>query len=110
MESVQGRLHRVVRTFRIVGRQQLLVIYSRLLTLGIVLQLETKKNKTAQAMHLLDTVSPLKTLGRGYSIIRDDRGAVVKTVVGVSAGDKLKSQVVDGEICFTVDGTTDKTL
>jgi len=110
MDSLQGKLARVHPADGIVSRQQLLASYIKRMTRGIVQQLETKKNKTAQAMHLLDTVSPLKTLGRGYSIIRDDRGAVVKTVVGVSAGDKLKSQVVDGEICFTVDGTTDKTL
>ena len=61
-------------------------------------------------MHLLDTVSPLKTLGRGYSIIRDDSGAVIKTVAAVNSGDQLKGQVADGEIHFSVTGTTDKQL
>ncbi len=110
MDSVQGKLSRVHPADALVSRQQLVAEYLKRMSRGIAQQLETKKIKTAQAMHLLDTVSPLKTLGRGYSIIRDDRGAVVKSVVGVSAGDKLKSQMVDGEICFTVDGTTDKTL
>jgi len=34
----------------------------------------------------------------------------VKSVTGVSAGDKLKSQVVDGAIYFTVDSTSDESL
>jgi len=110
MDTVQDKLSRVHPADAIVNRQQLVTEYLKRMSRGIAQQLDTKKNKTAQAMHLLDTVSPLKTLGRGYSIIRDDRGTVLKTVVGVSAGDKLKSQMVDGEICFTVNGTTDKTL
>jgi exodeoxyribonuclease VII large subunit len=73
-------------------------------------QLESKQNKTAQAMHLLDAVSPLKTLGRGYSIIRDKENAVIKTVKDVMAGDQLKSQLADGEIFFSVTETTDTTL
>ena len=110
MDTVQDKLSRVHPADAIVNRQQLVAEYLKRMSRGIVQKLETKKIKTAQAMHLLDTVSPLKTLGRGYSIIRDDRGTVVKTVAGVSAGDKLKSQMVDGEICFTVDGTTERTL
>ena len=110
MDTVQDKLSRVHPADTIVNRQQLVAEYLKRMSRGIVQKLETKKIKTAQAMHLLDTVSPLKTLGRGYSIIRDDRGTVVKTVAGVSAGDKLKSQMVDGEICFSVVKTTDKTL
>ena len=73
-------------------------------------QLELKQSKTTQAMHLLDTVSPLKTLGRGYSIIRDNNNAVIKSVAGVKPGDQLKGQLVDGEVVFAVTGTSDKTL
>jgi exodeoxyribonuclease VII large subunit len=61
-------------------------------------------------MHLLDTVSPLKTLGRGYSIIRDDNNTVIKSVTEVKAGDQLRGQLVDGEVVFAVTGTSDKTL
>ncbi|MDG1310508.1 MAG: exodeoxyribonuclease VII large subunit [Porticoccaceae bacterium] len=73
-------------------------------------QLELKQSSTAQAMHLLDTVSPLKTLGRGYSIIRNESNNVVKTIAEVKAGDQLKGQLVDGEVVFAVTGTSDKTL
>jgi exodeoxyribonuclease VII large subunit len=73
-------------------------------------QVELKQSKTAQAMHLLDTVSPLKTLGRGYSIIRDSSDKVVKTVAQVSGGDTLRGQLTDGEVVFSVTETTTKTL
>ncbi len=110
MDNVQDKLSRVHPADAIVNRQQLIAEYLKRMSRGITQQLETKKSKTAQAMHLLDTVSPLKTLGRGYSIIRDNQGAVVKTVGAVNAGDNLKSQVADGEIYFSVVKTTKKLL
>ena len=110
MDNLQGKLARVHPANAIINRQQLVASYIKQISRAVVQQLEIKKSKTAQAMHLLDTVSPLKTLGRGYSIIRDNQGAVVKTVDGVSAGDNLKSQMADGEIFFTVDKTSDKGL
>jgi len=110
MDNLQGKLARVHPADAIINRQQLVASYIKQISRAVVQQLEVKKSKTAQAMHLLDTVSPLKTLGRGYSIIRDDQGAVIKTVDGVSAGDNLKSQMADGEIFFTVDKTTDQSL
>ena len=110
MDSLQGKLSRLHPANAIINLQQLVTEYLKRMSRGITQQIEKKKIKTSQAMHLLDTVSPLKTLGRGYSIIRNDRGAVVKSVVGVDVGDKLKSQVADGEIYFTVDRTTDRGL
>jgi exodeoxyribonuclease VII large subunit len=73
-------------------------------------QLANKQTKTDQAMHLLDTVSPLSTLGRGYAIIRDQHNAVIKTVKEVNAGDQLISQIADGEIVVSVNTTNTKTL
>ena len=73
-------------------------------------QLAAKQTKTNQAMHLLDTVSPLSTLGRGYAIIRDQHNTVIKTVNEVSAGDQLTGQLADGEIVVSVSATTTKTL
>jgi exodeoxyribonuclease VII large subunit len=49
-------------------------------------------------------------LGRGYSIIRDNNNAVIKSVAEVKPGDQLKGQLVDGEVVFAVTGTSDKTL
>jgi len=73
-------------------------------------QLELKQSKATQAMHLLDTVSPLKTLGRGYSIIRDTNNRVIKTVADVKIGDQLRGQLMDGEMVFAVTETNNKTL
>ncbi len=46
----------------------------------------------------LDAMSPLKVLGRGYSIARKADGGVVTSVKSVSAGERLTLRVADGEI------------
>ncbi|MCS5586908.1 MAG: exodeoxyribonuclease VII large subunit [Porticoccaceae bacterium] len=70
----------------------------------------SRQNKVTQAMHLLDTVSPLKTIGRGYAIIRDTQGEIINSVSKLSKGEQLKGQVKDGEILFEVTDTNSKTL
>ncbi len=110
MNTLQSKLARVHPGETISSYHRLLAMYVKQMSRSVKQQLELKQSKTTQAMHLLDTVSPLKTLGRGYSIIRDSRGGVVKSVAGVVAGDTLKSQVADGAIYFTVDKTSDEGL
>jgi exodeoxyribonuclease VII large subunit len=61
-------------------------------------------------MHLLDTVSPLKTLGRGYAVIRNTQGEVINSVDGVSKDDSLTGQLGDGQLQLTVAAKNNKTL
>ena len=110
MQSAQDRLVRQSPKQAIAQRKQAVANSVKQIMRAVSQQLELKQSKTAQAMHLLDTVSPLKTLGRGYSIIRDSNDKVVKTVAQVSAGDTLRGQLTDGEVVFSVTETTTKTL
>ncbi len=110
MQSAQDRLVRQSPKQAIAQRKQAVANSVKQIMRAVGQQLELKQSKTAQAMHLLDTVSPLKTLGRGYSIIRDSSDKVVKTVAQVSAGDTLRGQLTDGEVVFSVTETTTKTL
>ena len=110
MQSVQDRLVRLSPKEAITQRKQAVANSVKQMMRAVSQQVELKQSKTAQAMHLLDTVSPLKTLGRGYSIIRDSNDKVVKTVAQVSAGDTLRGQLTDGEVVFSVTETTTKTL
>jgi len=94
-----------------IQRQKLVLINTiKALSKTVGQQVNEKRIKTAQAMHLLDTVSPLKTLARGYSVIRNNEGAVIKTIDDVRHGDKLKGQVTDGEISFAVTKTAKTNL
>ena len=58
---------------------------------------DNKKQKLLNNMHLLDTVSPLATLARGYSISFKG-GDIVKSAQQLQVGDTLLTRLADGEI------------
>jgi exodeoxyribonuclease VII large subunit len=60
-----------------------------------------KQQGLANASHLLNTVSPLSTLARGYSI-SFKQGEIVRSVKQVSQGDSLDLRLADGEVKATV--------
>lgn len=60
--------------------------------------LEQKKNDMRLLVSKLDGLSPLGTMARGYSILKDEDGRVVKQTGQVKRGDHLRVMVVDGEI------------
>ncbi|GAC20900.1 exodeoxyribonuclease VII large subunit [Paraglaciecola arctica] len=64
---------------------------------GCQLLVDNKKQKLFNNMHLLDTVSPLATLARGYSI-SFKQGEIVKSIQKVQVGDTLVTRLEDGEI------------
>ncbi|MDG1783829.1 MAG: exodeoxyribonuclease VII large subunit [Porticoccaceae bacterium] len=109
MQSLQDRLVRQSPKDAIAQHKQAVTNSVKQMMRAVAQQLEIKQSKTAQAMHLLDTVSPLKTLGRGYSIIRDENNKVIKTVAEVKAGDQLRGQLVDGELTLAVSATNNNT-
>ncbi|MCM0611763.1 exodeoxyribonuclease VII large subunit [Marinobacter sediminum] len=53
----------------------------------------------AQTLHL---VSPLATLGRGYAIVRDGEGAIVRDALTLATGDRISARVAEGEIMAEV--------
>ncbi|WP_419205348.1 exodeoxyribonuclease VII large subunit [Photobacterium leiognathi] len=60
------------------------------------------RHKLAVAAEKLETVSPLATLARGYSITRNEQGDVIRKASQVKAGDTLITTLTDGEIHSSV--------
>ena len=60
--------------------------------------LEQKKNDMRLLVSKLDGLSPLGTMARGYSILKDEDGRVVKQTGQVKRGYHLRVMVADGEI------------
>ncbi len=57
---------------------------------------EKNKNKYIELVSKLDTLSPLKTLTRGYSIIEKD-GRIVKSITDLQAEEEISIRLKDGE-------------
>ena len=51
----------------------------------------------------LDALSPLKVLGRGYSIVMDREGTVISSADAVCVGQKLDVTLGKGSLTCTVD-------
>ncbi|KXI26952.1 exodeoxyribonuclease VII large subunit [Paraglaciecola hydrolytica] len=66
-----------------------------------------KQQVLANASHLLNTVSPLSTLARGYSI-SFKQGEIVRSVKQVTAGDNLDLRLADGEVSATINSVKNK--
>lgn len=64
-----------------------------------------KRERFAHLAAALDAMSPLKVLGRGYSIVESGDGAIIKSAKAVSAGQRLTIRTADGKIfCSVEDG------
>jgi exodeoxyribonuclease VII large subunit len=80
------------------------------LTKAMAQKQQNMQIKLEQNMHLLDTVSPLKTIGRGYSVIRDAQGKVVNSTQKVAKGDSVTGQLKDGQLILQVTDTNNDQL
>lgn len=68
------------------------------LTLGHSTSTREKKQRLAGCSQLLNTISPLATLHRGYSIITDPAGEIVRRAEKLTTGTKIKAQLGSGSI------------
>ncbi len=61
-------------------------------------QLKERQQRLAGTVQTLQIVSPLATLGRGYSILLDERGQAVRAAGQVQPGQKLQARLAEGEL------------
>ncbi|OES44406.1 exodeoxyribonuclease VII large subunit [Domibacillus iocasae] len=57
-----------------------------------------KKSAFQQNVAMLDALSPLKVMERGYSLVYSDNETLIKTVQEVEKGDRIRVQMTDGTI------------
>ena len=82
-------------------RQRVDGLYGRLHN-TILRRLDREQNRLAVANTGLFAYSPLATLSRGYAIVRDGNGRIVRSRQTVSVGQPLSVQVSDGQFAVTV--------
>ena len=69
--------------------------------------LTQKKSRSELLRHKLEALSPLAVLQRGYSIVTDSNGNVIKTVSRVAPGDGISIILSDGRILADVQEVKD---
>ena len=79
-----------------------LEIISSALRNGIKANLEKKKKRFSLELSTLQAVSPLSVLARGYSIISDEEGQIVRSSKNLSLNQKIKARFGEGQIIAKV--------
>lgn len=69
--------------------------YIKRLEIAIKTKQKEEKTKYIELVTKLDTLSPLKTLTRGYSLV-ENKGKIMKSSKDLNTGDKINIRFVDG--------------
>ncbi|MNJ69389.1 Exodeoxyribonuclease 7 large subunit [compost metagenome] len=65
--------------------------------------LRQRRQHLAGLAQTLQIVSPLATLGRGYSILLDEKGQAIRHAAQTHPGQKLRARLAEGELDVRVE-------
>ena len=83
-------------------KRLLLDFGQRRLSAALSAALSADRERFARTAAALDALSPLKVLGRGYSMVRDGQGHVLTSVEQAPKGTEVTLRLSDGELDCTV--------
>src|SRR5690554_5799103 len=110
LEHLQGRLQHQHpgRRLALLGErlEQLQLRLSR----SMQQRLQQHRQQLGNAAQTLQLVSPLATLGRGYSILLDERGQAIRSRNETRPGQQLKARLHDGQLTLRVEEEQPHTL
>ncbi|WP_374247933.1 exodeoxyribonuclease VII large subunit [Thermomonas sp.] len=93
----QGRLQQLRARLQLLAQRPQALIVQRLQRDALHLR------GLARSLH---AISPLATVGRGYSILQHDDGQVVRTITEVAIGERLHARLHDGTLALRVETPT----
>ena len=82
--------------------KEMVSLYKRLGP-GLTRIIRTQANKLDGLARTLDGVSPLPTMRRGYSIVRNDANEILKSSEQLRASEKINLQFIDGNAIAKVE-------
>ncbi|TNE81903.1 MAG: exodeoxyribonuclease VII large subunit [Gammaproteobacteria bacterium] len=100
LSSRLERLHPGITLNQLQQKQNQL---SQRLHLAMDKQLDDKRGRWNSAANLLNAVSPLKTLERGYAIVTDQTQTILRRAADVTPGDAITARLSDGSLQCTVE-------
>ncbi len=87
------------------ARQRLSTRQEQLRRLHPSLLLEQRQQWLAQQRQLLRALSPAHLLARGFSLLRDRDGRLLRSVVQLQPGDAVVAELADGRVTLRVQGS-----
>ena len=107
---MQRRLQQVTPLHRINHHRERLTQIELLMPRLMQRHLERSRLRLAQQSGKLQSVSPLATLERGYSILLDRNGQAVSDSARVKVGDTLEARLHKGRLQCTVDRIDEESI
>jgi exodeoxyribonuclease VII large subunit len=96
LAMLQGRITIEPTARRQRVQRDLLTALTRRGTQAVVLRLERLRGRVVQADRLMATLSHKAVLARGFALVRDADGAVIKQAADVASGMALSLEFADG--------------
>jgi exodeoxyribonuclease VII large subunit len=91
---------------RVAAAKGRLALAESALGTAVLTRLHELKGRLGLAAGMLDAISPLATLERGYAIVTDDKGHVVTTSTSLAIGQRIRARLAQGEIQARVESVT----
>jgi exodeoxyribonuclease VII large subunit len=104
LRSLERALRHLGPQMRLDSFRQKLDGYVDALERSMARRLDRLQGRQALAAARLEAISPLATLARGYAIVRQQDGRVVRRAAQVRAGEPLDVRVADGRFAVRVTG------
>ena len=102
---LQSRLHANSPLPRIRALQGELNNLQQRMESAIQAKLQDAGNRLSHLAGMLDSLSPLGTLARGYAIVTDTDGKVVTDAASVEVGSRLQTRLASGQLNVIVEAT-----
>lgn len=103
LKALQNR-HRLQNPEQILAQTQLRLSYlKQQLCTSITLCIENSRENLAGKAQLLQAISPLNTLDRGYAIVQNQSSQVLSQIESVAIGEAISVRLSDGSLACTVD-------
>ncbi|HTV82419.1 MAG TPA: exodeoxyribonuclease VII large subunit [Acidobacteriaceae bacterium] len=97
-QELSVRLQRQDVAWRVATARDRLGLLEQRLTRAEREQLRGRREREAALTRELSALSPLAVLQRGYALVYDERGALIKQVEGVSQGQNITTRLASGRI------------
>ena len=64
--------------------------------------MDRRHRRAVESSRMLNNLSPLPTLARGYAVLRNDQGTVISDASALRSGQKISAQLRDGRLTAAV--------
>ncbi|MBV8063451.1 MAG: exodeoxyribonuclease VII large subunit [Nevskia sp.] len=105
LQAQSGRLLRNDPALRLAGERRHLDSLAALLQGRIQALLNARQNRLARAQGLLDSLNPESVLARGYAIVRDADGQVLRDAAQLRPGSAIEARLARGSVVAEVKDT-----